>query len=419
MKIRKRKFSQFEDWFGLRKKNQLTWRKELDADVIIAGGGPAGSLLGYHLARSGISTIILEKENFPRYKTCGGGISLKAVKNIPFDISPVIEKIPAGGVLNFKGKRCFKLDLASDFAWLAMRAPFDAYLVDQAVQVGAHFCDGESILSLNETQDEVYVKTSRREISGRFLVGADGVNSRVARICGLLPERQTGTALEAELSLPPSDLLAFGDHAQFDFGVYPHGYGWFFPKRDHISAGIFCARPGKTPDLRQALTRHIQNSALLSNATISHQQGHLIPLGGRQQRLHTRRVLLVGDAANLADPWLGEGIYYAVTSACIAARAIQNGLENDSPDLSGYTRQVNKEIVADLAMARTFAAIVYLLPHVCSDLITSSPVMQQTIFGSIRGDFNFQRLCRHLVLKSPLIFSQALFKGIRKDEQQP
>jgi len=387
----------------------------LKTDVIIAGGGPAGSILAFDLAKNGISTVVLEKAHFPRYKPCGGGISLKAIKNIPFDIHPVIEKIPQGGILNFKGKRCFKVDLETDFAWLTMRAPFDAYLIEQAVGAGAQFFDGEPLLSFTETASEVKVKTPSREITGLYLVGADGVNSLVARTCRLLPHRQTGIALEAELSLSPSALKAFGNHATFDFGACPHGYGWYFPKRDHISAGVFCARPGKTPNLRQALQNHIQSQPVLRDAGVMHLQGHRIPLGGIRQTLNTRRVLLVGDAANLADPWLGEGVYYAVTSAHIAARTLQRSMEQSLPALSDYSRCINREMVKDISGARLFSMLVYSLPEFCSDLISYSPIMQKAVFGTIRGDINFRRLWFHLVLKSPLILFQALLKGIKNE----
>jgi flavin-dependent dehydrogenase len=118
---------------------------------------------------------------------------------------------------------------------------------------------------------------------------------------------------------------------------------------------------------------------------------------------------LVGDAANLADPWLGEGLYYSIRSSEIAARAICDGLKTGTIDLSPYTRQVNFEIVSQLAQARLLANLVYRFPYQCSLLISQSIQMQKIVFGAIRGDYTFQQLNTLIFLKLPSIIKQALW----------
>jgi flavin-dependent dehydrogenase len=208
----------------------------------------------------------------------------------------------------------------------------------------------------------------------------------------------------------PASLEAQGAYATFDFGALPGGYGWIFPKRDHLSVGVFKAIPGKAIGLKKALEKFIASEAVLLDPRILHLQGHQIPLGGRTQALDKGRVLLVGDAANLADPWMGEGISYAVVSARLAAEQMYSALQSNIIDLSGYTAMINASITPQLLSARLFAKAVYALPEMCSDLISKSPFMQQMVFDVIRGDRSFTEMTRALLIGMPRIVVETLFK---------
>jgi flavin-dependent dehydrogenase len=234
------------------------------------------------------------------------------------------------------------------------------------------------------------------------------VNSVVARSVGLLPNRQVGVALEAELAVPASALEAQGAYATFDFGALPGGYGWIFPKRDHLSVGVFQAIPGKAVGLKRALEKFIASEAVLLEPRILHLQGHQIPLGGQEHLLHKGRVLLVGDAANLADPWMGEGISYAIVSAKLAAEQIYYALESNEVDLSEYTRLINASITPQFLSARLFARAVYSLPELCSDLLSKSPLMQKMVFDVLRGDRTFRQLTSGLIIAIPQIVAETL-----------
>jgi flavin-dependent dehydrogenase len=227
---------------------------------------------------------------------------------------------------------------------------------------------------------------------------------------GLLPDREVGVALEAELAVSSASLDAQGSYATFDFGALPGGYGWIFPKRDHLSVGVFKAIPGKAVGLKKALEKFIASEAVLLDPRILHMQGHQIPLGGQEQVLHKGRVILVGDAANLADPWMGEGISYAVVSARIAAEQMYYALESNKIDLSEYTRLINATITPQFLSARLFAKAVYSLPGMCSDLLSKSPFMQQMVFDVLRGDRSFKEMTTGLILGVPRIVAQALFR---------
>ena len=379
-------------------------------DVIVVGTGPAGAVLAYLLARRGLDVLILERATLPRYKTCGGGVTWKAIQNLPFDVSPVLEHKAVGGVVTYAGQQMLKVEVSWPIAWLVMRDRFDHYLVQQAVQAGAKLMEGVSVIRVEQRPDRVVVSTTQGELEAQLLAGADGVNSVVARSIGLLPDREVGVAVEAEVAVSPASLEAQGEYATFDFGALPGGYGWIFPKRDHLSVGVFHAIPGKAIGLKKALEKFIASEAVLLDPQILHLQGHQIPLGGRKQTLHQGRVLLVGDAANLADPWMGEGISYAVVSARLAAEQMYAALESREIDLSGYTALINASITPQLVYARLFSKAVYSIPEVCSDLLSKSPFMQQMIFDVLRGDRTFKEMTTALLVGMPRIVVESLFK---------
>ncbi len=373
--------------------------------------------MAYLLAKRGVDVLILERATLPRYKSCGGGVTWKAMQNLPFDVSAVFEHKAVGGVVTFAGQQLLKVELGWPVAWLVMRDRFDHYLVQQAVQAGARLLEGISVSGVEERDDRVAVTTNQGELQAQLLAGADGVNSIVARSVGLLPDREVGVAVEAELAVSPTSLDAQGAYATFDFGALPGGYGWIFPKRDHLSVGVFKAIPGKALGLKKALEKFIASEAVLLDPRILHLQGHQIPLGGREQTLHKGRVLLVGDAANLADPWMGEGISYAVVSARLAAEQMYYALQSRQIDLSGYTRLINASITPQLLSARLFARVVYSLPEMCSDLLSKSPFMQQMVFDVIRGDRTFREMTTALILGMPRIVAESLFKREQPRQQ--
>lgn len=377
-------------------------------DVIIAGAGPAGSVLAYLLTQHGLSVRVIEKAIIPRYKTCGGGLTFKAIQNLPFDVNPTYEVKAAGGIIAYAGCEMIRLELERPIAWLIMRDQFDHYLVQQTVQAGAVFSDGLTVKGYETGGAGIKVHTTKGSLKSYLLVGADGVNSVVSRSAGLLTHRKMGIAIEAELAVPDSVLQEQGAYATFDFGALAYGYGWILPKRDHLSVGVYHARPGKAANIKQDLQNYIKmNPALNENKPISI-RGHHIPLGGQKQRLNNGRVILVGDAANLADPWLGEGLYYAIKSSNIAANVIVEYFENGLGGLDKYTDRINTQIVHQLAYARAIAMLVYRFPHFGTTLLQRSDLLQRAVLSVVRGDLNFQQLASTLILGSPRILTQAL-----------
>ncbi|MBM3324801.1 MAG: geranylgeranyl reductase family protein, partial [Calditrichaeota bacterium] len=210
-------------------------------DVVIVGAGPAGSWLGFRLAQVGVESVLLEKAKFPRYKACAGGLSKKTLEFLPFSIEEVIEKSMAGAWVAYKGREILIHDIGVAGA-MVMRETFDKFLTQKYREAGGSFFDGTCATRVEEMKDGFRVDAGDEVWNCKILVGADGATSFVRRVLGFGQHRDVCVALVAEMRIPKEDMEALGNCAYFDLSAVPHGYGWIFPKQNHVSMGIFTQR---------------------------------------------------------------------------------------------------------------------------------------------------------------------------------
>lgn len=337
--------------------------KRPDFDVIVAGAGAAGAAAAYFLSRAGLRVLVVEKAPLPRYKACGGAIPRQVLEQFPFDFGSVLETVPSRVRLTFPNEMPVSLALPDLPVVMVMRDEFDAFLLARS---RAEVLSATAVTRVTESDDRVQIEAGGRPLTARYLVGADGAASGIARCLGLRRGRTLAGALEAEVPFGGNHVLQqeYGNQAVFALGVVPWGYAWVFPKREHLSVGILQSRQGRI-DLRAALRQAMEILDISLDGVKLH--GHLLPIyqappwplwnGQPQERLSSRRCLLVGDAAGLVDPLLGEGIRYAITSSRLAARAIAQD------DLSGYENAIWKEIGHGLATAGLAASTYYRIPR--------------------------------------------------------
>ncbi|HEY6140357.1 MAG TPA: geranylgeranyl reductase family protein [Thermoanaerobaculia bacterium] len=286
----------------------------VDYDVIVVGAGPAGCAAAYDLVAAGQRVALLDRHQFPRTKACAGALTIKSLAALRFSVAPVVREVCFNLVVGLRTEttRTFLSD--DPICAMTVRADLDAYVLEQTRARGAAFIQIGKISAIDVEPERVTLRTESGDITGKFLIGADGANSAVARLTQDFPAGYSGFAIECHVDTREHYEM------EFDFGVVPFGYGWIFPKRDHLNVGVYTNLPHKGVVTLEGLRKYAQLKT--GSSEVRHVVGHPIGLGGPAYRPHSLRTFLVGDAAGLVDPLLGEGIYYAIVSGQTAAAAI-------------------------------------------------------------------------------------------------
>lgn len=332
-------------------------------DVAVIGAGPAGCPAALALSRAGLRVALFEKAQLPRYKTCGGGLLARTLKLLPADVSAVIERACVTAELHHHEPRLtYSTRRDAPIVSMVMRDRFDRHLAQAAENAGVRMFTHTPVLNVVATEQRVTLETAAGKFAASFVVAADGVMSLVARKCGFPELRQVIPALEAELTVDPERFERFGSAARFDFGVTPHGYGWVFPKKAHLSVGVLTTRRGCC-NLNEEYNRY---RALLGLGEPLEEQrhGYMIPTRPRDGLFTVPRVLLVGDAAGLADPVTAEGISAAVLSGQLAATAIAENRTSPGAAIAAYRRALGATLLPELRIARGLARALYGFPKV-------------------------------------------------------
>lgn len=386
-------------------------------DVIIAGGGPAGSIAAERAARDGLSVLMLEKAAYPRSKICGGGVSQKALDVIGGIDKELVERETFGARIFLPDYRNFAGTIGDRVAVMVRRENLDHWLARRAEDRGAVVQDDEAVKDVVFTKDCVEVVTSKNRYRSRMVIGSDGVNSMVARRSGIRTRwgDDIGRCLEAEVKLGENVVdECVGDRLVEFYFTGDRGYGWIFPKRDRISIGIGEFAP-RVNDLKGSFGRFVRDVSVRKNIDIEGKitriNSYRIPAGGFPRRIHGDRVLLTGDAAGFVDPFLGEGIYYAMKSGEIAADVAAGAVESgDFSDrfLHEYVMSCEKEFNYDLKSALKFANFAY--GH--RDLFLKALWRDKRLFmeylRTVRGDMTYTDFNRWCVLRSPVTLAKLI-----------
>jgi geranylgeranyl reductase family protein len=363
-------------------------------DVIIVGAGPAGATLACELSRLGIDVLILEKERLPRYKACAGGISVKTAKLLDMDLSSVTRDTVRAAKVAYGDRRSFTKSYPKPLIHMVMRDEFDQLLVQRAREAGATLADNERVRQVEITEQVVKMESMNRVLAAQIVIGADGARSIVAAGAGLMQRVDLGIGLEAEISVPGQRLVQWEGLMGLDLGHMRGGYGWVFPKKDHLSVGV--GSPLHQARRLKSGYRAVLKSHGLDDHTATRIRSHRLPVRRKGMAIQSGRCLLLGDAAGLVDPVTGEGIYNAVRSAQMAAPVIENYLKGSCADLQEYEAVVDRKIMPELKAARALARGFAWFPGLVFDAVDSSDRMWNACCRLLRGEDTYVTLKRRL-----------------------
>jgi flavin-dependent dehydrogenase len=304
----------------------------------------------------------------------------------PFDFSTVVERWIRRVRFRFQDDREVVADLPDRSVAMVMRDRFDLHILNHA---RADVRDQAFVSGLEQDESGVTATTASGErFRARYLIGADGANSRVSRLVGLRCDGWMGVAVEAEVPVEEDLLEAYADTALFMFGRPSRGYLWVFPKAEHLSVGIGAFREHMS-DMKRTLQRETAGLGIGIDGV--RLRGHPLPIHLKREPLHRGRVLLIGDAAGLMDPLLGEGIRHAVDSGKLAAES----LLRDSP--RSYSQRVHQEIGQDLLWARRWAQLFYNHPWRSFELAVRNPLFVEDFIRLFAGELSYRRMALHAV----------------------
>ena len=308
-------------------------------DAIVVGGGPAGSTTAYRLAEQGASVLLADKATFPRDKPCGGGMTMRAVRQCPVDPSPVVEELVDQVELRFRYRASVVRHTAEPVVWMTQRYRLDAFLLDAARERGVDVREGVKVAI--EPGNTVVLGSGER-VTADAIVGADGANGTTAKTVGLGGGITYGVAYEGNVKYPTLPRERYARRLVLELADIPGGYAWVFPKGDHANVGVG-GWQSEGPNLREHLRRACEAHGLDPD-DLGELRGHRLPLRRSSTQIAGERALLVGDAAGLIDPVSGDGMYECFVSSRLATGAILDLLGGRSSTLEPYTTAVDREL---------------------------------------------------------------------------
>ena len=293
-------------------------------DVLIVGGGPAGSSCAWGLRHSGLDVVILDRQVFPRDKVCGGWITPSVLSKLDIDQTDYARQRVLQPITGFRvgciGGLAVETSYGEPVSYGVRRCEFDDYLLRRS---GARLMLGTALTSLERTNNE-WIANDR--LRARVVIGAGGHFCPVARLVGAKVGAEPAVvAQETEFEMDAQQLAGCRirmETPELYFCPDLKGYGWCFRKGNVLNVGLGRADPHRLSAHVAVLLEFLKSTGRIS-FDVPPLHGHAYLLEGTSTRTAVGDgFLLVGDAIGLAYPQSGEGIRPAVESGLRAAKKI-------------------------------------------------------------------------------------------------
>lgn len=368
------------------------------------GAGPAGLAAAYAATRAGARTLVLERAEHPRYKTCGGGLigaSIAAAAQIDVPARDHVEAV----TLSHRGRRVFtRRATGRPLLTMVRRQDFDDALRGAAVSAGAVVQQRRAVRAIEQSDGEARLRLADGSVVGaRVAVGADGSAGISRRHVGVT-YGQVDLGLELELPIPPQARTRWRGRVLIDWGPIPGSYGWVFPKGDILTVGVIAER-GRGDETRRYLSRFVSRLGL-SAITPEHDSGHLTRCRDERSPLRRGRVLVAGDAAGLLEPWTREGISFALRSGTLAgtaaaraaARADGGGVDEE---LDRYSTRIVQTLGQEMSTGRQLLAAFTRHPGIFHAALATPPGWR--VFARFcRGEVTFSAMGQRRAVRTAL-----------------
>ena len=335
-------------------------------DVAIVGAGPAGSTAAIFLSKKGFKVALIDKSNFPRDKPCGGGLPAHVLKKFGNIIPKYLIESHSYGGTTFSPSQKYQIKHIADepFTSMILREKFDYGLVKEAIKNGAEFKPGKKVIDIEILKEKGrLIFEDKTSIESKIIIGADGVWSTIAKKTGLSNKNsKIGFSVVEEYELDEVTMEKyFGKkrlgyiHSKFENLA---GYGWVFPKKRHLNIGvgelIYKSCGKESVNFKEIYKNYItflrKQRLIPESIKIKKLKGGALPVYPLK-KTYSNRVILIGDAGGFINSSTGEGIYYAMASAKIAAETIEKSLKiGDTSErfLSNFQKKWKKEFGTEL-----------------------------------------------------------------------